>query len=391
MKLLEGIRILDFTEYNCFSSFLLTEYGAEVIKVERPGGEPMRVYEPQINGGSPYGTYLNRGRKSISINMRAPGAADYIKELVKDIDIVYENFKGGTMEKYGISYEDLKQANPNLIFASLSSYGSTGPMAQYPGFDNISQAMSGLMDITGFQDGPPRVLGYAAGDQVSSVSTQIAILLGVLSRYRTGKGQKAESSIYESLFHATNVRLILNQLNGRHMGRKGNASLYYAPCDTFRAADGAYVAIAVTRPAHWTALCNAFQLGDWERAYPDNAARMDAYDTVIQPKLAELCGQYDTPALLELLEANGVPNANVKEIDEAINSALTYQRDMLAIQPDDTIGPFIMPNRFIKHTDSEREIGSLPPVGRDTREILASIGVDAQKYQELIEAEIVKF
>ena len=264
-------------------------------------------------------------------------------------------------------------------------------MAEFPGFDNISQAMSGLMDITGYLDGPPRVLGYAAGDQVSSISSEIALLLGVLSRYRTGKGQKVESSIYESLFHATNVRVILNQLNGRNMKRKGNASLYYAPCDTYATSDGGYVAIAVTRPEHWSALCNALNLGDMEQRFADNEARMNAYVDEIQPVISKAAAGMTAPELMDLLDRFQVPNGKVKTIKEAINSAITYDRDMLAVQPDPIIGPYIMPNHFIKHEDSENRIPQIPLIGADTKAFLATVGVDDKKYEELVEAGVVKF
>ena len=384
MKLLENIRILDLTEYNSFTSLLLEEYGAEVIKIERPGtGEPMREYPPLKNGVSPFGHYLNKGKKSVTIQLRNSEARIYIKKIIKNIDVIYENFKGGTMEKYGLSYEELKEINPRLIFASLTSFGSTGPLSKYPAFDNIAQAMSGLMDMTGFEKDVPRLIGYAIGDHTTSTYVQIAILAALLSREKTGKGQKVETSLFEALISTINLRLIQNQMNGMSVERQGNRGFFYAPSDIYKVKDG-YIAITVTNDLQWINLCNILQMEELllDEFLSNNIGRVENYLEKIKPILSQKLENLETEEIIKMLKEK-VGVAKVKTTVEAINSDITYKRKMLTVMPDDNIGPFVMMNKPIKYLEDDNITKKMVKLGEHTREILAEIGVSDKEYDEL--------
>ncbi len=391
MKILEGIRILDLTEYNSFTSLLLAEYGAEVIKIERVGsGEPMREYPPLKNQVSPFGHYLNRGKKSLAIQLRHLETRDYIKKIIKNIDVVYENFKGGTMEKYGLSYEELKEINPRIIFASLTSFGSTGPLSKYPAFDNIAQAMSGLMDITGFSDESPRLIGYPIGDHTTSAYVQIAILAALLSRENSNKGQKVETSLFEALFSTTLLPIVQYQLENKNICRNGNIGSFYAPSDVYQTKDS-YIALSITSDKMWFTLCETLNLSclSNDKSLSTNLNRIYEYKNKIKPILSEKFKEFSSEEIIFLLKEKNIGIAKVKTSKEAINSKITYERNMLGVMPDDNIGPFPMMNPPIKTSENNFNPSKMFALGEHTREILQEIGVDESKYNELKEKGII--
>ena len=253
MKPLEGVKIVDFTQAHAGSlaTMLLSDFGAEVMKIERPGvGDLARYWAPMKDGNSAYYTYLNRGKKSISVNASSPEGKEIIFGLIKDADVVCENFKYGSMERMGLSYEEIKKVNPEIIYASLNGFGQTGPMKKTIGLDLQLQAMSGLMDRTGFPDGPPTKAGPAMGDQLSGTYLAMAINLALVHKKKTGKGQKIDIAILDCLFSILEAAPMTYCLTGSVPERVGNSYPSISPYDTFRAADG-YVSIGISTDRQW--------------------------------------------------------------------------------------------------------------------------------------------
>ena len=195
---LKGVRILDLTTINPFTDTEFSDYGAEVIKVERPGsGDTIRDYPPFKDGVSAYHCYTDRGKKSITLNLKADQGREILKRLVKDADVLVENFKNGTMEKMGLGFDVLSQINPKLVYGKLSSYGSTGPQKDYIAYDIAVQAQSGIMDATGEPGEEPCRVGCYVSDHLSCTYLGTAIVLALYHAKRTGRGQRVEVAMLD--------------------------------------------------------------------------------------------------------------------------------------------------------------------------------------------------
>ena len=235
---LKGVRVLDLTAVNGFAAMELADYGAEVIKVERPGGgDAVRFYPPFKDGVSLYHAFMDRGKKSISLDLKSEEGKEILKELVKTADVLIENFKVGTMEKMGLGYDVLAEINPKLGYGALTSYGSTGPEKDYIAYDVAVQAKAGIMDITGFADAEPTKVGAYIGDHYSCTYLCSAIIMALFHARATGVGQKVETSMFEALLSIVEDKIAICDVDGEAK-RTGNAHPSINPYDVVRCKDG---------------------------------------------------------------------------------------------------------------------------------------------------------
>jgi CoA:oxalate CoA-transferase len=241
-SVLEGIKVLDLTQVYSgpFCTLLLKDLGAEIIKIERPGaGDLIRNDVPHTEGmeGGAF-IILNRGKKSITLNLRTGKGLKICKELVKKVDVLVENFSPGTMDKLGLGSKELCRLNPALIYASISAYGQTGPLRDYPGFDPVAQAMGGMTSVTGFPDNPTRC-GVSIADYSSGFFTAFSIVAALLHRMKTGEGQVIDISMQESIWLLTSIEFAPYYfLNGVNPPRLGNRHSAMIPCNLYPAKDG---------------------------------------------------------------------------------------------------------------------------------------------------------
>jgi formyl-CoA transferase len=236
-----GVRVLDMSRVLAgpFCGMILADMGAEVIKLEVPGsGDDSREFPPFIGGESLYYVNLNRGKRSITLNLKKEQGKVIFRKLVKRCDVLIENFRPGTMERLGLGYEELKKVNPRLVYAAISGFGQTGPYRDRPGYDIIGQAMGGLLSITGWPDSPPTRSGTAIGDILSSLFCCIGILAALNVRGRTGEGQMVDVSLVDSVFAALENIPQKYYVEGHIPSRIGNRYEFIYPYDTFRARDG---------------------------------------------------------------------------------------------------------------------------------------------------------
>ena len=240
MKALEGIKIIDLTQAYSgpFCTMHLADHGAQVMKIERPGtGDQSRTWGPIVNDYSAYYAFLNRNKKSVSLDLRSDAGKEIFLKLVQDADVVCENFKVGTMEKLGLGYDQLKKINPKLIYASISGFGLNGPMAKLPAYDIIAQAMSGLMTITGFPENVPTKVGPSVGDNYTGAYMALGICMALYHREKTGAGQRLDVSMVDTLFSILENAVVEYTVAGKVPGRSGNADPGIAPFDAFMAKD----------------------------------------------------------------------------------------------------------------------------------------------------------
>ena len=241
---LHGIRVLDLTRVLAgpYCTMYLADLGAEVIKIENPkGGDDTRGFPPFQNGESLYYANVNRNKKGITLNLKAPEGKTLFLEMVKQSDVVVENYRPGVMDRLGLGYEVLKKVNPRIIYGAISGFGSYGPLHDRPGYDIIAQAMGGLMSLTGEEGGGPIRTGSAIGDLIGGLNLTVGILSAIYARQSTGRGQRIDIALVDGIVSFLETNTQRYQVDGVQPSRMGNRYPSTAPYDSFRAKDGEFV------------------------------------------------------------------------------------------------------------------------------------------------------
>ena len=396
MKPLTGVKVVDFTQAHAGSlcTMLLADFGAEVIKIERPGvGDLARYWSPFKNGSSGYYAYLNRGKKSIGINGGTEEGRKILLDLIKDADVVTENFKYGSMERMGLSYEKIKEVNPEIIYASLNGYGQTGPMKQTIGLDLQLQAGSGLMDRTGFPDGAPTKAGPAMGDQLSGTYMATAIMLALIAKKKTGKGQKIDIAILDCLFSILEAAPITYCMTGSVPERVGNAYPSISPYDTFKAKDG-YVAIGISTDNQWKKFCDALDMDDLkaDERYMTNESRGEHYECGLKQAIEKVTGTMSKFEIEEKLRNARLACGAVYTVSEAMETEQMKVRNMLTKVYDEGIGEEIrIPGTVIKMSETPGGFTEgAPNLGKHTRYYLEKLGYTEDEINALAEKKIIE-
>lgn len=396
MKLLEGIKIVDFTQAHAGSlcTMILADFGAEVIKIERPGvGDLARFWAPFKNEASGYYAYLNRNKNSISVDGSSEEGRKILLDLIRDADIVTENFKYGSMERMGLSYETIKEVNPEIIYASLNGYGQTGPMKNTIGLDLQLQAGSGLMDRTGFPDGAPTKGGPAMGDQLSGTYMATAIMLALIEKQKTGKGQKIDIAIYDCLFSILEAAPITYCMFGKVPDRVGNSYPSISPYDTFKTKDG-YVAIGISTDRQWQKFCDVLGMEDLKNneLYKTNESRGDHYEDGLRQAIEDVTTKMSKFDIEQKMWDAHLACGAVYTVTEAMKTEQVKERNMLVEVYDETIGEKIrIPGTIIKMSETPGGIETgAPVIGRDTVKYLTQLGYSKDDIEKLAGEKIVQ-
>ena len=384
MKALEGIRVLDFSQVHgaSFATMLLADFGAEVIKVEKPeGGDLLRSLAPKIDGYSAYHAYLNRGKKSIALDLKTEEGKNVIKELVRDVDVVCENFRYGTMEKLGLGYEVLSAINPRLVYATMTGYGRFGQKKERACFDNTAQAASSMLDMTGYGGGAPITMGAQLGNLYGGMHLALGIVLAVINVRKGGEGQRVDVSAADSLFSVLEDGMVDIEFNGHQHIRNGNMSQAIAPYDTYATRDG-FVSIGVSTDEQWEKFCRALGLeallGD--PRYATNSLRGEHYlDGGLRDKIEAITQKMTKFEIEEILSARKIPCGSVCTAREAMDSEQLKHRQMVIAVPDPVVGEVKMPGIVAKLSATPGSVSKpAPQLGEDNEEILAMIRRDAE-------------
>lgn len=372
---LAGLQVLDFTRVlsGPFATMTLADLGADVIKVEPVGfGDDTRHWGPPFVGDeSTYFMSINRNKRSVVLDLKSEEGRQAAHELAASVDIVVENFRPGVADRLGIGYKELSQGNERLVYASISGYGQHGSGAQYPGYDPIIQARSGLMSITGPADGDPARVGVAIADISSSMWLTIGILSALHGRETTGRGQHVDVALYDSqIAWLTNVA-------GAWFAKGGDAPRYgtghpsIVPSETYATRDGV-IMIAIGNDHMWCRLANAIEspeLGTDER-FATNADRV-AHRTEVRDALENILTGADSSVWLERLGQYGVPCSRVNTVGEALSDPLLHEREMIVSMEHPAIGVVRSLGCPIKFS-RDRATYRLPPprLGEHTDEVL---------------------
>ncbi|TNH07248.1 CaiB/BaiF CoA transferase family protein [Testudinibacter sp. TR-2022] len=318
---LEGLRVLDLSRVLAgpFCSMMLADMGAEVIKIEQPGsGDDSRQFAPMKSGESSYYMNLNRNKKGITLNLKGKGR-DIFLEMVKQADIVLENYRPGTMEKLGLGYEELKTVNPRIIYGAISGFGHTGRNKMRPGYDIIAQATGGLMSTTGWPGGEPTRSGTAMGDVLAGLSLAIGLLAAVNHQTRTGQGQKVDIALVDSVVASMEIINQIYLVEGRLPERIGNRYESCYPYDSFAAKDG-WLVIGAANDKLWHLVCKVIGREDLIQnpRYKTNPDRVKNH-AEIKPLVEAWTKQYPAEDVINAMLAAGVPAAPINTIDQIVN------------------------------------------------------------------------
>ncbi|MFZ4894502.1 CaiB/BaiF CoA transferase family protein [Plantibacter sp. Mn2098] len=391
---LAGVKVLDLARVLAgpLCAAMLGDLGADVTKVELPGrGDDSRDFTPHVNGESTYFMLLNRGKKSITIDLKSPEGHALLLRLIEQADVLVENFRPGVTARLGIDYESVKALNPRLVYVSISGFGQTGPYAHRAAYDHIVQAMGGIMSVTGWADGPPTRIGDAVGDVVAGVYGSWGALAALLQRGITGEGQHVDVAMLDSIFSLQMVSL--SQLLGGAgaPSRIGNSHPISAPMDAYAAADG-HVVIAVANDPLFVRLTTAMGrpelIADPRFATdPDRLTHQQDLRTVIE----EWTGAHSVDEIVTILETAGVPAAPIWDIGQVAASDHAAHRGLVKTVEHPVAGTVQVvpqPVHFSGRTDSPDLVA--PTLGQHTEQILRDdLGLDAAEIQALRESGVV--
>lgn len=395
-KALEGIRVLDLTRMYAgpFITMLLAELGAEIIKVELPGsGDAVRTIAPQTAGQESYPfIILNRGKKSITLNLSSDTGRDIFRRLVRKCDILVENFTPGVMERLGLGYETLRQDDPGLIYTALSGFGNTGPYSNYVAFDTIIQAMAGFISVTGFPGSPPTKAGPAIADFTGPTYAVISILAALQYRSKTGQGQFIDISLQDCMWLTTAVQFLpVHLLSGQEPEKPGNRQIEVTPFSIYRAKDG-YVVIAVVTVEHWRRFTEI--LGRQElRDDPEYATQLNRikHAQEVDAMVEEWTKQRTVEEIVTQLRAADLPCSPVPKFSEVVNDPHLASRNMQVEVEQLVSGKVTVPGSPFKMSLTPGDATqSAPFLGQHNYEVYSELlGYSSDKIGQLQEEGVI--
>lgn len=388
---LAGVRVLDLTRVLAgpFCTMILGDMGADVIKVEEPGkGDDTRRWPPFVGGEATYFMSVNRNKRSITLDLKSPAGLDVLRRLAARSDVLVENFRTGTMERLGLGYDALARRNRRLVYCSISGFGLTGPEAHRGGYDLIVQGESGIMDLTGFPDGPPVKVGNSIADLVAGMAAAHAITLALLARTRTRRGQRVEIAMLDVMASLLTYQAGIYFGTGRLPTRKGNQHPSIVPYEVFKAAD-AYLTLGVANNSLWRACCAALdrpELADDPR-FDTEARRVENRDVLV-PLLNEILGARTAQEWLKRLEAAGVPAGRINTVAEVCESEHLKARDMIVRLRHPSAGPITVMGVPLRLHATPGAVTSPPPrLGEHTDVVLRRVlGMTASQIARLRKA-----
>jgi crotonobetainyl-CoA:carnitine CoA-transferase CaiB-like acyl-CoA transferase len=379
---LDGVRVLELARFQAGprGGMMLSDLGAEVIKVERIGGEETRRHPPMVRGQSVYFTVYNRGKKSICLDLRAERGKEIFAALVQKSDIVLENFRPGTIAAMGFGYEALKALKHDIILVSVSGFGQFGPYRDLPAFDPLGQAMSGLMSLTGRPVGQPVGTAFSLVDRTTALHATIGALAALRHRDRTGEGQVIDCCLLDSALTMVEIPSIFYLDTGEEGGEGGRPP--------YRANDGWVVISAAGREmaARLMQIVGSAPAACSAEPINSSVGRGDERRRLLE----SWCAERSVSDIMETLRGAGIPAAPVRGIPEVTQDPHTWEREMLSKQPDALAGEIHVPGVAVKMSATPGRIGPVPTPGQHTDEILAALlGYDAARLESLRAAKVI--
>jgi crotonobetainyl-CoA:carnitine CoA-transferase CaiB-like acyl-CoA transferase len=373
---LAGLRVLELGAFIAgpFAGQLLGDLGADVIKIEPPGaGDIMRRYGVRVDGRSLWWPAIARNKRSVAIDLRDERGCELVGRIATNCDVVLENFKPGTIERFGLSYDALAAVNPGIIVVHVSGFGRTGPRASEPGFGSIGEAMGGIRHTTGDADRPPARTGISLGDSLAALFAVIGALTALQERTRSGRGQEVDVAIYEAVLALMESTIADYELGDVVRARRGGVLNDVAPANAYPTADGRAVVIAGNADAVFTRLCEAMQRPDLARDLATHEARAERQEW-LDAEIAAWTAQFAADALIALLQVHDVPVGPINRAPELVDDPHIAAREMIVRLAAGFDGPVPMVGvvpKLLRTPGAIRHVG--PALGAHTDEVLREL------------------
>jgi crotonobetainyl-CoA:carnitine CoA-transferase CaiB-like acyl-CoA transferase len=394
--LLNGILVIDLSRVLAgpYCTMMLGDLGAEVLKIEVPGrGDDTRQWGPPFteSGESAYFLSTNRNKRSLTLNLKSGKGIEILKALIAKADVLVDNFKTGTLEKWGLDYETLQLERPGLIYCTITGYGYTGPYRNRPGYDFMVQAMGGFMSVTGPANGEPTRSGIAIADLATGMFSCSAILAALYAREQTGEGQRIDMSLLDSQVALMSYVASNHLVSGKLPGRYGNGHPNIVPYQSFKARDQ-YFAFAAGNDRQWAKFCEAVERPEWisDDRFATNRARVQNRALVVET-LSDLFTMRDASEWMQLCDGIGIPSAPINNMAQVFSDPHVQEREMLLRVEHPTDGQVPLVGTPFRIPTAPVQVRYPPPVlGQHTEEVLKDfLDFDDQAIQDLYDQEVI--
>ena len=376
---LAGVKVIDISNFLAapMCSMFLADFGAEVIKVERPlSGDEVRYWGETKNGVGLYYKVVNRGKKSVTADLRTPFGVEIVKRLAADADILVENYRAGTLEKWGIGPDVLMQINPGLIIVRVTGFGQTGPHRRRPGFGTLAEAYAGYVHITGYPDRPPLLPGFGLADSTTGLMAAYLGSVALHEKRSSGRGQIIDLAIYETLLTLLGPQVVNFDQLGLVQERNGSRLPFTAPRNIYRSRDGKWVSIGGSAQSIFQRICNALEVPDLPKdtRFSDNQVRL-VNAAELDAELQRAIEQFDLDELIRRFIEHEAAISPVNNIEDIMNDPHIEARENIVALDDDELGaPLRMQNvvgKLSRTPGAIRHTG--PRLGEHNREVLVDI------------------
>ena len=371
---------------------MLGDMGATVVKVEPPPrGDDTRLWGPPfVNGISSYFLSINRNKRSIGLNLKSPGGQEVLWKLVDRADVLVENFRPGVLDKLGFGYEAVSRRNPRIVYASISGYGQTGPYRNRPGYDVVAQGESGIVDLTGEPDRQPVKVGASIADIVAGMYAYQGILLALLARHRTGKGQQIDIALLDGMISTLTYQAMSYFATGTSPKRMGTRHPSIVPYETFETKDG-FVNVGAANEKQWQNFCRALGFPDlaFDERFNTMAGRLRNYQE-LRAILGAAMKTITRAEAFELLTKYELPVGPINTVAEVLEDPHIHARDMVQELTHPEYGPLRYVGIPVKLSDTPGELQGPPPrFGEHNREILEELGYDGGAIDQLATSNVI--
>ncbi len=386
-KALEGIKVIDAATLFAgpLAATILGDFGAEVLKVEHPKGDPSRSHGYAKDGIGLWWKMLGRNKRAVTLSMSTPEGAGIFKKLARDADVVIESFRPGTLERWGLSYEELSEENPGLVLARVTGFGQFGPYSNRPGFGTIAESMSGFAHVTGQPDGPPTLPPFGLADGIAALATACAVLMALRARDATGKGQVVDLAIIEPIFTVLGPQPIAYDQLGVIQERTGNRSNNNAPRNTYQTKDGKWVAISTSAQNIAERVMRLvgrpeFIEEPWFQKGSERAKHADELDEAVGSWISERT----TDEVVEAFEEANAAITPIYNIEDIMQDPQYQALNSIINVEDPELGPIKMQNVLFRLSETPGEVKwSGPQLGEHNEEVYGELGIDEERLEEL--------
>lgn len=391
-KPLDGLKVIDLTSAlsGPFCTMMLADYGAEVIKVEPLAGDQTRDWGPmeEKSGESAYFAAFNRDKKGVTLNLKDPKGVELFYEIVKDADILVENYKVGVAKKLGIDYESVKKVNPTIIYAAGTGFGQYGPIAHRPCYDIVAQAMGGMINLTGHPDGAPVKAGPSIIDHVMGIYLTVGILMALHHKDMTGEGQFVDVAMMDACFSILENATVNYTVGGEISQRQGNIDPAITPFDCYECKDG-FVALGVGNNNLFKKFCEKAGMPELldDPRYDCNVTRTENYIPDLRDTMRAWCARYTKAEIEAMMDEAGVPCGPVLDMKEAIEHPQTKAREMMVTSHHPTMGDIDIQGCVMKLSATPGSVDAPAPLlGQHNKEVF---GLSEEEEKALIDAGVL--